>query len=87
MANAKTDEVEVMVPTMEKRYVLTLTEDEAQYLSALLGNRVVGNGPVRQLNSAIWNALASEVGEFYLSNTGGGMVDVTSNTTVYEVPF
>jgi RNase P/RNase MRP subunit POP5 len=86
MANAKTDEREVMVPSTEKVYVLTLTEDEAQYLSALLGSKVVGGGEARQLNSAIWNALASEVGDYALASVKGQIV-LSDDSQVYPISF
>jgi hypothetical protein len=68
---------------METRIVLTLTQDEAAYLSALLGSKIIGSGDVRMLNTHIWNALASEAGEYRLTNCVG-QVEITDDARVVK---
>lgn len=80
MATAKADEVEVMVPTTEKRIVLTLTEQEAKVLVSLL-NQVGGapknaagkwapRGILTDKPDAVYNALREAVGNHHFTYEG-----------------
>lgn len=55
MAKAKVNYKKINTPI--ENVVLTLTEQEAQFLRDLLGTAVVGSGKYRNLNDSIWEVL------------------------------